>query len=153
MERGAEAAVRVDRPRDELAAAIAAVGPYDLVVDYLWGPPAEAAFAALGRGGPGGRIRYVLVGMTAGPEAALPAMALRRARVLLFGSGIGGEAPLAEAAAAYDRVLALAAAGQVTLDVDACRSPTSRRPGRGRAATGASSSCPSRAGPCCPAPA
>jgi NADPH:quinone reductase-like Zn-dependent oxidoreductase len=119
VERGAETAVRVDRPRDELAAAIAAAGPYDLVVDYLWGPPAEAAFAALERGGPGGRIRYVLVGMTAGPEAALPAMALRRARVLLFGSGIGGEAPLAEAAAAYDRVLALAAAGQITLDVDA----------------------------------
>jgi hypothetical protein len=40
------------------------------------------------------------------------------ARVLLFGGGIGGEAPLAEAAA-YDRVLALAAAGQVTLDADA----------------------------------
>jgi NADPH:quinone reductase-like Zn-dependent oxidoreductase len=35
--RGAAAAIRVDRPRDELAAAIAAVGPYDLVVDYLLG--------------------------------------------------------------------------------------------------------------------
>jgi NADPH2:quinone reductase len=118
-ERGAEAAVRVDRPRDELAAAIAAAGPYDLVVDYLWGPPAEAAFAALARGGYEGKTRYVLAGMTAGLEAAVPALALRRARVLVFGSGIGGQAPLAEAADAYDRVLALAAAGQVTLDVDA----------------------------------
>jgi hypothetical protein len=36
-----------------LAAAIAALGPYDLVVDYLWGAPAEAVFAALTR--PGGR--------------------------------------------------------------------------------------------------
>jgi hypothetical protein len=29
--------------------AIAAEGPYDLIVDYLWGPPAEAVFAAVPR--------------------------------------------------------------------------------------------------------
>ena len=45
--RGADATIRVDRPRDELAAAIAAQAPYDLIVDYLWGAPAEAVFAAL----------------------------------------------------------------------------------------------------------
>ena len=45
--RGADAMIRVDRPREELAEAIAAEGPYDLIVDYLWGAPAEAAFAAL----------------------------------------------------------------------------------------------------------
>jgi hypothetical protein len=28
----------------ELAEAIAAEGPYDLIVDYLWGAPAEAAY-------------------------------------------------------------------------------------------------------------
>lgn len=117
--RGADAAVRVDRRRDELAAAIAAAGPYDLVVDYLWGAPAEAAFAALAHaGGDTGRIRYVVVGMTAGQQAALPAMTLRRAPVLLFGSGIGGPAPLAEAAAAYGSVLALAAAREIVLDID-----------------------------------
>ena len=38
--RGAQAAIRVDRPHEELAAAIAAEGPYDLIVDYLWGAPA-----------------------------------------------------------------------------------------------------------------
>jgi hypothetical protein len=74
MARGADAAITVDRPRDELAAAIAAEGPYDLIADYLWGPPAEAAFAALTRpelrGGDGPRrIRYILVGMTAGEVA------------------------------------------------------------------------------------
>jgi NADPH2:quinone reductase len=35
--RGADAMIRVDRPREELAEAIAAEGPYDLIVDYLWG--------------------------------------------------------------------------------------------------------------------
>jgi hypothetical protein len=51
--RGAAAAIRVHRSPRELAAAIAAAGPYDLIVDYLWGAPAEAAFAALARPGAG----------------------------------------------------------------------------------------------------
>jgi NADPH:quinone reductase-like Zn-dependent oxidoreductase len=121
--RGADAAVRVDRPRDELAAAIAAAGPYDLVVDYLWGAPAEAVFAALihpaGRAGKAPqRTRYVLVGMTAGEVAALPAMTLRAAPVELIGSGIGGRAALADAAAAYAGLLRQVTAGEVVLDVD-----------------------------------
>jgi hypothetical protein len=33
--KGADAAIRVDRPHDELATAIAAEGPDDLIVDYL----------------------------------------------------------------------------------------------------------------------
>jgi NADPH:quinone reductase-like Zn-dependent oxidoreductase len=116
--RGADAAVRVDRPRDELATAIAAEGPYDLVVDYLWGAPAEAVFAALADGGSDReRIRYVLVGMSAGEAASLPAIALRKAPVQIFGSGAGGRAGLAESAAAYDSLLRLAAAGDITLDV------------------------------------
>jgi NADPH:quinone reductase-like Zn-dependent oxidoreductase len=120
--RGA-AAVRVDRPRDELAAAIAAAGPYHLIVDYLWGAPAEAVFAALIH--PAGRAdgappptRYILVGMSAGEVAGLPAMTLRAAPVELVGSGIGGRAGLADAAAAYDGLLRQVAAGKVTLDID-----------------------------------
>jgi NADPH:quinone reductase-like Zn-dependent oxidoreductase len=116
---GADAAIRVDRARGELAAAIAAEGPYDLIVDYLWGAPAEAVFAALpDAGGAPERIRYLLVGMSAGDVAALPAMTLRKAPVQLSGSGIGGRAGLAEAAAAYDSLLKLAATGEITLDVE-----------------------------------
>ena len=115
-----DGAIRVDRPRDELAAAIAAEGPYDLIVDYLWGAPAEAVFTALADfGGAPERIRYVLVGMSAGEVAGLPAMTLRKAPVQIFGSGIGGRpAGLAESAAAYDSLLELATAGEITLDVD-----------------------------------
>jgi NADPH:quinone reductase-like Zn-dependent oxidoreductase len=117
--RGADAAIRVGRPRDELAAAVAAEGPYDLIVDYLWGAPAEAVFAALaGVGDAPERIRYVLVGMSAGEVAGLPAMTLRKAPVQLSGSGIGGRAGLAESAAAYGSLLGLAASGEITLDVD-----------------------------------
>ena len=71
LERGAQAAVRVDRPHEELAGAIAAEGPYDLVVDYLWGAPAEAVFTALIRPAPRAgdgprRIRSIQVGIAAG---------------------------------------------------------------------------------------
>ena len=119
LARGADAAIRVDRPQGELAAAIAADGPYDLVVDYLWGAPAEAVFAALPDAGAGReRIRYVLVGMTAGDVAGLPAMTLRKAPVQIIGSGIGGRAGLEESAAAYDSLLELATAGEIALDVD-----------------------------------
>jgi NADPH:quinone reductase-like Zn-dependent oxidoreductase len=117
--RGADAAIRVDRPHDELAAAIAAEAPYDLIVDYLWGAPAEAVFAALAdTGGAAERIRYVLVGISAGEVAGVPALALRKAPVQIFGSGIGGRAGLAESAVAYDSLLKLAAAGKIALDVD-----------------------------------
>jgi NADPH:quinone reductase-like Zn-dependent oxidoreductase len=120
---GADAAIRVDRPRDELSAAITAEGPYDLIIDYLWGAPAEAVFASLARAGRRAvgvprRIRYILVGMTAGDVAAMPAMALRSSPVQLLGSGIGGPAPLAAAEAAYDAVLRQVAAGEIVLDVD-----------------------------------
>jgi NADPH:quinone reductase-like Zn-dependent oxidoreductase len=121
--RGVAATIRVDRPRDELAAAIAAEGPYDLIVDYLWGAPAEAVFTALARtsrraGGVPDRMRYVLVGMTAGAEAALPAVALRAAPVMVFGSGIGGAAPISQAAAAFAGLLEQVAAGEIAVDID-----------------------------------
>jgi NADPH:quinone reductase-like Zn-dependent oxidoreductase len=120
---GADGAIRVDRPHDELAAAIAAMGPYDLIVDYLWGAPAEAVFAALSRtdrhaAGTPQRTRYILVGMTAGEVATVPAMALRAAPIQLTGSGTGGPAALADSAAAYDGLLQQAAAGEIILDVD-----------------------------------
>jgi NADPH:quinone reductase-like Zn-dependent oxidoreductase len=121
LARGASAAIGVDRPHEELAAALAAEGPYDLVVDYLWGAPAEAVFAALARAEGGGpeRTRYILVGMTAGEKAALPALALRRAPVLLSGSGTGGPATLADAATAYAGLLRQVAAGEISLDIAA----------------------------------
>jgi NADPH:quinone reductase-like Zn-dependent oxidoreductase len=123
LARGAGAAIEVDRPPEELAAAIAAQGPYDLIIDYLWGAPAEAVFTALIH--PDGRadhapqsIRYILVGMTAGEVAALPAMTLRAAPVQLLGSGHGGQAPLEDAAAAYRSLLQQVAAGEITLAID-----------------------------------
>ncbi|MDL4817982.1 quinone oxidoreductase family protein [Actinomadura opuntiae] len=115
---GADAVVRLDRPKDEVVDAITAHGPYDLVVDYLWGAPAEAAFAALSRGNER-RVRYILVGMSAGATAEVPAMALRAARVEVIGGGTGGSPSIEEAAAAFDRMLGLVAEGEIVLDAEA----------------------------------
>ena len=66
--------------------------PPALVLDFLWGPVAEAAFVALGRGGMSEDTpdtAYVQIGSLAGPEAALPAALLRSRRIRVTGSGIG----------------------------------------------------------------
>jgi NADPH2:quinone reductase len=118
LARGASAAIGVDRPHEELAAALAAEGPYDLVVDYLWGAPAEAVFAALHRTGDARRrTRYIQAGMAAGEVAGLPALTLRTANLRLVGSGPAGPAPLPDAAAAYAGLLQQIAAGEITIDV------------------------------------
>jgi hypothetical protein len=92
------------------------------MVDYLWGAPAEAVFAADPRRQAGrrrathplhprrdGRRR------AGGPAGHGPARRSRpgdRERT-------GGPAPLAESAAAYDRLLQQVGAGEISLDVEA----------------------------------
>jgi NADPH:quinone reductase-like Zn-dependent oxidoreductase len=75
-----------------LGAAVAEAPPA-LVLDFVWGPVAEAAFAALGEAGAGdheaGDIDYVQIGSLAGTEAALPAALLRSRRIRVIGSGAG----------------------------------------------------------------
>ncbi|GAA1310629.1 NAD-dependent epimerase/dehydratase family protein [Brachybacterium tyrofermentans] len=69
-----------------------AAGVPDLVLDYVWGPVAETAFAALGRRGLGedsADISYVQIGSLAGAEASVPASLLRSRRLRLSGSGSG----------------------------------------------------------------
>ena len=84
-----------------LAGAVAETPP-GLVLDYLWGPVAEAAFAVLARGGEDTEAdtAYVQIGSLAGRQAALPADLLRSKRIRITGSGIGSvsaEEMLAEA--------------------------------------------------------
>jgi hypothetical protein len=122
---GADAVIRIDRPYDELITAIADAGLFDLVVDYLWGAPAEAALAALGLAAaahPGqnpARTRYISAGMSAGETLTLSAMNLRAAPVEIVGSGTGDQPSLAEAAAAYTTLLPLAASGEIDFGTEA----------------------------------
>ncbi|MEV4234371.1 zinc-binding alcohol dehydrogenase family protein [Nocardia sp. NPDC049737] len=74
-----------------LAEALGTEAP-SLVLDYVWGAPAEAAFAALGRQGlteDDADIAFIQIGSMAGAEAAVPAALLRSRHITISGSGAG----------------------------------------------------------------
>jgi len=63
----------------------------DVVLDYLWGPPAADAMAAIitSRADRGHPLSWIEIGSVAGPTAAIPSAALRAARLQIVGSGQG----------------------------------------------------------------
>ena len=77
------------------AAALAEAAGTDgihVIIDYLWGPPTEAAIAAITRHGlahAAPRVRLVEVGQMAGPTIALPAEVPRSSGLEVLGSGPG----------------------------------------------------------------
>jgi NADPH:quinone reductase-like Zn-dependent oxidoreductase len=80
-----------DAAATALATAIGGAAP-GLVLDFVWGAPAEAAFAALARRGlqeDSADIAYVQIGALAGAEAAVPSALLRSRRIRISGSGAG----------------------------------------------------------------
>lgn len=94
MKRAETVSLRGDRTTD--AAAISkALGKNapTLVLDFVWGEPAEAAFDALGQAEfqseDNADIAYVQIGNMAGAEASLPAALLRSRRIRITGSGLG----------------------------------------------------------------
>lgn len=92
---GADAVISLDQERDALVAAFrqeVAQDPVDVVLDYLWGAPAEALLAALSHKGLSKatpRLRYVQIGASAGPAISLLAATLRSSAIELLGSGFG----------------------------------------------------------------
>jgi NADPH:quinone reductase-like Zn-dependent oxidoreductase len=92
---GANEIISLSQPREDLLrsfrSALRAPG-VQVVLDFLWGPSAEAILAAAaGHGNPDGepRIRFVQVGAISGPTITLPAGLLRSSGVELLGSGLG----------------------------------------------------------------
>jgi NADPH:quinone reductase-like Zn-dependent oxidoreductase len=71
-----------------LAAAAAEV---DIVIDYLWGPPAQQAMVALlsARSDRSRAMDWIQIGAVAGPTLELPSVALRSANLRLQGNGQG----------------------------------------------------------------
>ncbi|NIB43400.1 zinc-binding alcohol dehydrogenase family protein [Pseudomaricurvus alkylphenolicus] len=64
----------------------------DVVLDYLWGAPAEAILQAATGKGPGNperRIRFVNIGALGGLNITLPAAVVRSSRLEIIGSGLG----------------------------------------------------------------
>ncbi|GAA1655275.1 zinc-binding alcohol dehydrogenase family protein [Nonomuraea maheshkhaliensis] len=74
-----------------LTATLAEAQP-SLILDFVWGPVAEAVFTALSSVRPddeSAATSYVQIGSLAGTEATLPAALLRSRRIRITGSGMG----------------------------------------------------------------
>ncbi|QIS13364.1 quinone oxidoreductase family protein [Nocardia arthritidis] len=117
---GAQTVTPTDRD-ETVAALIDAIGAEAprLVLDYVWGKPAEAAFAALARPGlseDDAGISYVQIGALAGAEAAVPASLLGGHRISISGSGMGSVS-VQRILAAIPEYLNLIATGKVEVPV------------------------------------
>jgi len=111
--RGADAVVELDGQED-LAAVLkeATRGGAHVVVDPLWGEPAAAAMRAA-------RLdaRHVQIGHMAAPSLELPAALVRSAMLELLGFVLF-RVPFAVRQAAYGRLTALAARGELEVDLE-----------------------------------
>lgn len=96
-EQGAGDAIALDEHTD-LADAVAQAhheDPFDLVIDYLWGAPAEQTLRGLAGNDLAAEFRstrYVQIGEMAGPTISLDGGTLRSAGIELVGQG-GGSVP------------------------------------------------------------
>ncbi|MCU1413330.1 MAG: quinone oxidoreductase [Microbacteriaceae bacterium] len=89
---GADATIDLSADPKTVASELAAkAGNVDVVLDYLWGPPAQAAIMPLllGRDDRSRLLSWIQIGAVAGPDIALPSAALRQANVHFMGSGQG----------------------------------------------------------------
>jgi NADPH:quinone reductase-like Zn-dependent oxidoreductase len=92
---GADAVISFDQEQDALVAAFRsefAGEGIDIVLDYVWGQPAESALKAIAQKGlkkltP--RVRFVQIGSSAGQTITLNAATLRSSGLELIGSGFG----------------------------------------------------------------
>jgi NADPH:quinone reductase-like Zn-dependent oxidoreductase len=122
---GADATIRLNEPGQDLVQAFAhAAGEhgFDVIIDYLWGPPTEALLAAITQRNltpATSRIRLVEVGETAGPTISLPAAALRSSRLEILGAGTGSASASPEMwAEAIKQLMANVASGKLHIDTE-----------------------------------
>jgi NADPH:quinone reductase-like Zn-dependent oxidoreductase len=93
----------------------------DIVLDYLWGPSAEAFFAAVaghGSGSAAPRIRYVNLGSISGASIELNAGTLRSSGIEVMGSGLGSLSHL-ELMQVIAEMFGAAKAAQLTINTEA----------------------------------
>jgi NADPH:quinone reductase-like Zn-dependent oxidoreductase len=122
---GADATIRLNEPGHDLAEAFAhAAGEhgFEVIIDYLWGPPTEALLAAITRRSltpATSRVRLVQVGETAGPAISLPAASLRSSRLEILGAGTGSAPTSPEIwAEAIKQLMANVASGKLRIDTE-----------------------------------
>lgn len=122
LDHGADAIVPLRKDPEELSRAFHAQKGegYDVVLDYLWGPPMEALLHALTghdlHARPQ-RTRIVQIGEMAGSSISLHGGVLRSSAIELMGSGGGSVTPSA-IAEAFPKIFTLAEQRILTIDTD-----------------------------------
>jgi NADPH2:quinone reductase len=91
----ADRTISLDQEHEALVAAFRgafAEAGVDVVLDYLWGQPAESALEAISQKGlrsASSRVRFIQIGSSAGDSIPLAAATLRSSGLELLGSGFG----------------------------------------------------------------
>jgi NADPH:quinone reductase-like Zn-dependent oxidoreductase len=125
QELGADTAIRLDKTDQDLTetfAREAGDGGFDVIIDYLWGPPTEAVLAAIARRDldpTSSRVRLIEVGESAGPTISLPAATLRSSKLEIVGAG-SGNAPVSPEIwlEAIHRLMSNVASGKLRIDTE-----------------------------------
>lgn len=117
-----DAVIGLAEPEEAISAALAkeVANGIDVVIDYVWGRPAELTLEALARGFNARAThttRFVQVGSMAGRNINLSAEVLRSVDLTLKGSGFGS-AKLETIFAAIPTLFDQAAAGKLTIDAE-----------------------------------
>jgi NADPH:quinone reductase-like Zn-dependent oxidoreductase len=117
-----DAIISLAEPEEAIAEALAkeVAGGIDVVIDYVWGRPAELTLETLAKGfktTATHATRYVEVGAMAGRTITLPAEVLRAVDLTLKGSGYGA-AKIDVIFAAIPKLFDQAAAGKLTINVE-----------------------------------
>jgi NADPH:quinone reductase-like Zn-dependent oxidoreductase len=113
-ELGADATISLNREHEALVSAFRrewAEAGVDVVLDFLWGNPAESALEAISQKrlrAATSRVRFVQIGESAGHTISLSAATLRSSRLELIGSGFGSASldQIREALAEFFKVAA-----------------------------------------------
>lgn len=117
---GADSVISLSQSDQALAEAFAREAPFDVIIDYVWGHPAEVLLRALTghdlKAEPT-PIRYIEIGAMAGPNASVPSEALRSVGLELSGGG-GGSVSRETIVAAFPKMWDLAISGKLRVDVE-----------------------------------
>jgi NADPH2:quinone reductase len=122
LDLGADATISLALPETELSEAFlqeAGQSGFQVVIDYVWGRPAEALLAAIARKEFAvikSETRFVQVGESAAPTITLPAAVLRSTAVTILGTaGIPPRNVLGEA---FQQVMDHAAKGELHIETE-----------------------------------
>ena len=120
---GADEAISLEQDDEVIVSKLKQINsetPFNIVVDYLWGHPAELVLASFQRkGGITSKVKYVSVGGMAGDKIQLSSGILRSVDLEISGSGLGSlprEAFQKLFTELLPETFALAAEGQLKID-------------------------------------